>query len=121
VWNVEVTDEFAAWYDSLTPEQQDAVAGRVELLEQKGPALTRPTVGEIKSSDYDPQMKELRCSKDGVLRVLFIFDPRRTAVLLLGGNKQGQWEEWYAGAIPQADKLYVAYLAELRAEGLLKP
>lgn len=89
------------------------------MLGQQGPALKRPTVGEIKSSRHAPQMKELRVSKGGDLRVLFVFDPRRTAILLLGGDKTGQWEEWYRTAIPEADRLYDEYLAELGAEGLL--
>ena len=60
-------------------------------------------------------MKELRVSKDGALRVLFIFDPLRRAVFLLGGDKTGQWTEWYRSAIPIADDLYDEYLA---SEGL---
>ncbi len=62
MWAVEGTDEFAAWYDTLTPEQQDAIEGRIELLQERGPSLRRPTVGEVETSQYAPQMKELRCS-----------------------------------------------------------
>lgn len=119
MWSVEGTDEFAVWYNTLTPEQQDALAGRIELLEQRGPDLKRPTVGEIRSSRHAPQMKELRVSEAGQLRVLFTFDPRRTAILLLGGNKAGRWEEWYRTAISEADRLYDEYLEELRADGLI--
>lgn len=100
MWSIEGTDEFAAWYDSLTSEQQDALAARIELLEELGPNLKRPTVGEIQSSRHAPHMKELRVSAEGTLRVLFAFDPRRTAILLLGGNKSGRWDEWYKVAIP---------------------
>ena len=75
-------------------------------------------VGEITSSRH-PNMKELRVSKAAALRVLFAFDPRRHAILLLGGEKSGQWEEWYQRAIPEADALYDAHLQELRDEGLL--
>lgn len=59
-------------------------------------------------------MKELRCSKDGALRILFIFDPLRRAVLLLGGDKSkgSEWAKWYRKAIPQAEALYIAYLNE---------
>ncbi len=113
MWEIEVTDEFRDWYDALTDDQQDAVNARVDLLEQEGPALRRPTVGEIKGSTYDPRMKELRCSRDGTLRILFIFDPRRAAILLVGGDKTGRWREWYRDAIPQADRLYAAYLDEV--------
>ena len=116
---MEGTDEFASWYNSLTPEQQDALAGRIELLELHGPNLKRPIVGEIQSSRHAPQMKELRVSAEGQLRVLFAFDPRRAAILLLGGDTTGRWAEWYRTAIPEADRLYDAYLEELRAEGLI--
>mgnify|MGYP001142796652 FL=1 len=64
-------------------------------------------------------MKELRGSKDGVLPVLFAFDPRRTAILLLGGDKTGQWNSWYRQAVPLADDLYDQHLADLSEEGLI--
>ena len=75
-------------------------------------------VGEIGSSRHS-NMKELRTSKGGALRVLFTFDPRRHAILLLGGNKTGQWDEWYRWAVPQTDDLCDTYLKELSEEGLL--
>jgi hypothetical protein len=64
-------------------------------------------------------MKELRASKGGALRVLFAFDPRRQAILLIGGDKSGEWESWYRTAIPEADDLYDTHLQELRDEGLI--
>ena len=64
-------------------------------------------------------MKELRASQDGALRVLFMFDPRRQVILLLGGDKSGDWTAWYEDAVPQADDLYDNYLDELRDEGLI--
>lgn len=87
------------------------------LLAKHGPILKRPVVGEITSSRH-PNMKELRVSKAGALRVLLAFDPRRHAILLLGGNKSGRWEEWYQWAIPETDALYDTDLQELRDEGL---
>ncbi len=65
-------------------------------------------------------MKELRASEGGALRVLFAVDPRRQAILLLGGDKSGHWTEWYEWAIPTADDLYDEYLDELREEGLIE-
>ena len=88
------------------------------LLAEHGPGLKRPVVAEIESSRH-ARMKELRVSIPGALRVLFAFDPRRHAILLLGGDKSGQWEAWYEKAIPLADKLYDEHLDELRSEGLL--
>ncbi len=118
MWEVEHTNEFEEWWRDLTEQQQEALDERVMLLAEHGPILKRPVVGEIGSSRH-PNMKELRVSKAGTLRVLFAFDPRRHAILLLGGDKSGQWAEWYQWAIPQADDLYNTHLQELRDEGLL--
>lgn len=100
-------------------DQQEAIAARVTVLEQDGPHLGRPTVDRVHSSAFH-NMKELRCSQDGALRVLFAFDPRRQAILLVGGDKAGGWDEWYESAVPEADRLYTQYLAELRNEGTIE-
>ena len=118
MWDVEYTDEFGSWWASLTEAQQEALDDRVMLLSEVGPGLRRPVVGAISSSRH-ANMKELRASKGGALRVLFAFDPRRHVILLLGGDKSGQWKEWYEWAIPEADDLYDTYLGELDEEGLL--
>lgn len=116
-WAIEFTDEFEAWWDGLSADEQAALAQRVDLLADKGPALKRPVVGEIKASAFAPRMKEIVCEEGSAsLRVLFIFDPRRTAILLLGGDKSGQWNAWYASAIPEADDLYRAHLTEIDDE-----
>ena len=118
MWEIEHTSEFGDWWDGLSIEQQEALDDRVMLLAEAGPNLKRPVVGEITSSHH-ANMKELRVSKAGALRVLFAFDPRRHAILLLGGDKSGKWQEWHHRAIPRADELYDAHLNALRAEGLL--
>ena len=118
MWEVEYTDEFKQWWLALTEAQQEALDDRVMLLAEAGPGLKRPTVGDIKASRH-ANMKELRASQGGALRVLFAFDPRRHAILLLGGDKSGQWKEWYRTAIPAADDLYDIHLKELAEEGLL--
>jgi hypothetical protein len=118
VWEIEATDELAEWFDSLTEAQQEALDDRVRLLAERGPDLGRPVVERIQSARHH-HMKELRASSEGALRVLFMFDPRRQVILLLGGDKTGQWESWYRWAIPKADELYDEYLDELRAEGLM--
>lgn len=93
---------------------------RVELLAEEGPRLKRPVVGEIVGSKFDPRMKELRASVGpSVLRVLFMFDRRRTAILLIGGDKAREWKAWYRSAIPAADHLYEVYMQELHDEGEL--
>jgi len=63
-------------------------------------------------------MKELR-SFGGHLRALFVFDPRRAAIVLLGGDKCGDWSGWYERNVSRADDLYDDYLIELRKEGLI--
>ena len=116
-WEIEFTDEFGRWWNGLTADEQQAVTDRIDLLAAQGPALRRPTVGEISGSEHDPQMKELRAdTATANLRILFIFDPRRTAILLVGGNKRGSWKRWYSETVPQADRLYREYLKELRDE-----
>lgn len=120
MWEVEYTLEFENWWRELSVEQQEALDDRVMLLAEHGPGLKRPVVAEIESSRH-ARMKELRVSRAGALRVLFAFDPRSHAILLLGGDKFGRWEAWYEKAIPLADKLYDEHLEELRSEGLLDP
>ena len=119
MWEVEYTHEFGDWWETLTVEQQEAIDDRVMLLAEHGPILKRPIVGGIKSSRH-ANMKELRASKRGALRVLFAFDPRRHVILLLGGDKSGEWEEWYRTAIPKADELYDVHVRELREDGLIE-
>ena len=110
-WVVVATDEFEEWMMSLTEKQRDATMDAIDHLRQEGPTLGRPYVDTIRDSRFK-NMKELRISSGGALRVLFAFDPRRTAVLLLGGDKSkgSKWNDWYPGAIQQADKLFSRYL-----------
>jgi hypothetical protein len=116
-WEVEYTDQFEEWWDALTAEEQRRVEAAVEVLQELGPALGRPWVDTLEGSRH-PNMKELR-PRGGHLRILFAFDPCRTAILLLGGDKTDQWSSWYDQAIPQADELYDEHLRELRDEGTL--
>lgn len=117
-WEIETTDVFLSWYDGLTLTETEAVNEAVENLAEGGPALGRPLVETIKHSRLS-NLKELRVPVRN-LRVLFVFDPRRVAVLLLGGDKTGLWRRWYDLMIPRAEQLYDEYLAELRREGLLE-
>jgi hypothetical protein len=117
-WEVEVTDQFLEWLEGLSADQQDSVTDRVDLLAERDPDLGRPVVDLVQSSRHH-NMKELRAAKGGALRVLFVFDPRRQVILLLGGDKSGEWASWYKWAVPSADDLYDAYLAELHDEGLI--
>lgn len=99
----------------MSEGEQEAVRAAVLWLEQRGPALGRPLVDTVKGSRH-PNMKELR-PPGGNLRALFAFDPRRMAILLVGGDKTGRWREFYEEKILEADRLYDEHLEELREEG----
>lgn len=114
-WEVEYTDQFGEWWNALTTEEQRRTEAAVEVLQERGPGLGRPWVDTLEGSRHS-NMKELR-PRGGHLRILFAFDPRRAAILLLGGDKTGQWSSWYEQAIPRADELYDEHLRELRDEG----
>lgn len=116
-WDVELTDQARDWLKSLPDDAYDSMAGVIDLLVQGGPTLGRPAVDSITASRHH-NMKELR-SSGGNLRALFCFDPRRTAIVLLGGDKTDDWTGWYERNIPIADDLYDTYLAELESEGLI--
>ncbi|HEY4009948.1 MAG TPA: type II toxin-antitoxin system RelE/ParE family toxin [Acidobacteriaceae bacterium] len=111
-FEVEFTDDFGVWWDGLDEEEQESVAYSVRLLEEYGPALRRPHVGTLSGSKF-ANMKELRVQHHGrPYRILFAFDPRRVALLLLGGDKTGD-SRWTAEAIARADAFYAAHLSEL--------
>lgn len=115
MWEVEFTDEFEDWWDDLSEEEQDAITAAVEFLEERGPGLGRPFVDNVKISRHK-HMKELM-PRGGSIRILFAFDPRRTAILLIGGDKTDRWREWYEEMVPVADELYDGYIRELQEEG----
>ncbi len=116
-WEIEYTNEFEGWWDALTAEDQQSITTAVETLIAEGPAVTRPWVDTIAMSRH-PNMKELR-PRRGHIRILFAFDPRRTAILLIGGDKRGRWKVWYDRMVPLADRLYDDHLATLGREGEL--
>jgi hypothetical protein len=117
-WNVEGTREFEDWYASLDADEQVALDGSIALLEEHGPALGRPHADTVRGSRF-PNMKELRTQVGGrPLRTFFAFDPRRTAILLIGGEKTGD-TRFYERMIAAADQIYATYLEELKDEGLL--
>lgn len=111
-WEVEFTDEFETWWNSLSEEEQESVAFGVGLLQEKGPHLPRPHADTVAGSRY-PNMKELRCQHQGSpYRVLFAFDPRRVGMLLIGGDKTGN-PHWYDEYVPKADAIYEQHLKEI--------
>jgi hypothetical protein len=116
-WEVEYTDEFEAWWGQLTEDEQVDVNVKVILLQRFGPALRRPHAGVISGSKHS-QMKELIVQHAGrPYRVLYAFDPRRRAILLIGGDKTGD-DRWYETFVPLADRIYDRHLVSLEKEGL---
>jgi hypothetical protein len=88
-WGVEFTDEFGDWWNGLSAEEQEDVRAYVKLLQEDGPNLKFPYSSGVVQSAHD-HMRELRVQHDGrPYRVLYAFDPRRTAMLLIGGDKPG--------------------------------
>ena len=118
MWDVEITDEFEAWFDELGQEVKEAILASIKVLESTGPKLGRPQVDTVKGSKHS-NMKELRVQQGGdPWRIFFAFDPRRSAILLIGGCKVGD-KRFYERMIPIADRLFEIYLQELKKEGLL--
>ena len=116
-WEVEYTDEFGAWWATLAEAAQDAVDRTVGLLEAWGPQLGHPYSSAVATSRH-PHVRELRVQSQGhPLRILYAFDVRRTAILLIGGDKAGR-DRWYEEYVPAADRLYDEHVETLRREGL---
>lgn len=114
-WLVEFHPECSIWFEKLEPDLQIEMLANLRVLSQLGPGLGRPRVDTVKGSAY-PNMKELRVQFRGEpWRILFAFDPRRTAIILLGGNKAGD-SRWYKTNIPIADARYGQHLEELARE-----
>jgi hypothetical protein len=108
-WEVILREEVEDWYFTLDDDPITAVTGAIDLLELEGPTLGRPTVDKVNGSKFH-SMKELRPAGTSI-RILFIFDPRRQAILLFGGDKAGNWKAWYDKNIPIAEQRYENWLA----------
>jgi hypothetical protein len=119
-WEVLLTDQVEDWYLTLAkddPDSANIVGAAIDTLAQEGPTLGRPLVDRIKGSRHH-HMKELRPGSSGntEVRILFCFDPNRSAILLIAGDKNGQWKEWYTRNIPIADDLYDKHRQELKGQ-----
>lgn len=119
-WEIFLTDEVNGWLDDLARVDNGSyrqVVYGIEALAEVGPNLGRPLVDRIKGSAIH-NLKELRPGSAGTteVRILFVFDPWRSAILLVAGDKAGNWSGWYRHAVPHAEQLYETYLKERAAE-----
>ena len=112
MWEIEYTEEFEKWWVGLSENEQIDLDANITVLKTLGPKLNRPYCDTLNGSRYG-NMKELRTQSQGKpLRTFFAFDPRRTAILLIGGDKKGD-DRFYERMIPIADDLYSKHLEEL--------
>ena len=117
-WPVEYTDEFGAWWATLDDGAQEDIAAVVTQLEARGPQLPFPYSSGMIGSRH-AHLRELRVQSGGEpLRIFYAFDPRRTAILLIGGNKAGD-DRFYERMVALADRLYDHHLLEIKREGLI--
>jgi hypothetical protein len=113
-WEIFLVDEVRDWIDSLDDQAHARVVQALDALAAGGPGLGRPLVDTIHGSSM-ANLKELR---PGMVRILFAFDPWCSGILLVAGDKSGQWNEWYREAIPLAEQRYERYVKErAREEG----
>lgn len=113
-WTVLFTEEVREWLAALAkdePENDMLIRAAIRLSATDGPALGRPLVDTVKGATIH-NLKELRPGSAGrrKIRILFVFDPSRRAVLLVGGDKSGAWKSWYVKAIKRAEYLYQEHL-----------
>lgn len=105
------------WLTELDEDSREQVIAALELLEDFGPQLGMPIVDTVRTSSHK-NMKKLRPGSSGrsELRVLFAFDPDRAAIMLIAGDKAGEWAGWYEKNIPRADRLFDEHLGKLKGE-----
>ena len=115
MWDIEL-ERVTSWLESLSADDYHQVIAALELLQERGPQLGRPLVDTVKGSRHK-NMKELRPGTSGrsEVRVLFAFDPERRAIVLVAGDKSGDWKGWYVKNVPIADDMFDQHLHTLDA------
>jgi hypothetical protein len=111
-WKILVLPEVDEWIETLDEKRQRRVLDVIQYLAEEGPHLGRPYVDTLNGSKI-ANLKELR---PGTMRIIFAFDPWRMSVLLVGGDKAGNWQQWYKDAIPLAEQRFKQYMERRRAE-----
>ncbi|MDH6277933.1 hypothetical protein M2118_000896 [Aurantimicrobium minutum] len=115
-WDVDV-ELIRTWFAKLDINSRAQVEAAISLLQAEGPQLGRPLVDSVSGSVHK-NMKELRPGSSGrsELRILFVFDPERKAIMLVAGDKSGTWTKWYRTSIRKADQLYMEHLNRRKQE-----
>jgi hypothetical protein len=117
-WVIRATTDVRQWLRALRqtdPKTYRSVNVAIDMLGEAGPGLGRPLVDTLQGSSIS-NLKELRprSGRDVAIRILFVFDPWSQAVLLIAGNKAGDWSQWYKVAIPLAEVAFDGWLADER-------
>ena len=116
--DIEYANEVGEWWDTLSESEQDDIDAVVGLLMTRGSQLRFPHSSKVRGTRHG-HMRELRIQSAGKpIRIFYAFDPSRSAILRIGGDKTGN-ARFYKQYIPVADRLYDIYLEELRQEGLI--
>jgi len=111
-WEILFNHEFEGWFDTQEESLKERIASILDILAEEGSLLGRPYVDTIKESFFT-NMKELRVQHEGrPWRILFCFDPRRRAILLVGGDKSVN-KRWYKESIRIADKRFQEHLSKM--------
>lgn len=119
-WEISLHSEVESWFLAVCaddPESGNLIELALDHLCEEGPAAGRPLVDRVKGSHFH-NMKELRPASTGrsEVRILFAFDPAREAIVLVAGDKSGNWQGWYKDAIPLADKRFAEHLEALEEQ-----
>ena len=119
-WEILITAQVETFLDELFEGDREShrlVNQAILVLERNGPAEGRPLVDTVVGVT-DPQHERAASTSAGrtEIRILFVFDPWRSAILLIAGDKAGRWTRWYRTAIPEAERLYATYVAEREKE-----
>ncbi|MFC4470764.1 type II toxin-antitoxin system RelE/ParE family toxin [Streptomyces xiangluensis] len=116
IYRLVIVPEVRGWLHQLRRDDPDTlkhITAALTRLQERGPGLGRPTADRITGSKY--AMKELRPRSGSrvSIRMLYVFDPQRQAVVLAAGNKAGNWTGWYDETIPIAEERYERHLKEM--------
>lgn len=121
VWEIILLQPVEDWFLRLCKEDPRSANSVVEALDHLalvGPSLGRPMADRVHGSVLH-NLKELRPASGGrsEVRMLFVFDADREAVMLVAGDKAGEWNRWYREHVPVAESRYAEYVARKRTGG----